>query len=87
MARRTSKRQVAVVVFVSAEGVDDTDSINAAELIVAQHLHADSGYGGELVAETRAGQRRLTLGQTVELGRAVHSGLISLTTRIDAYTA
>ncbi|MHA6631856.1 hypothetical protein ACU61A_41040 [Pseudonocardia sichuanensis] len=86
MARRTNRHPVAVVVFVNAEGIDAGDAINVAEQIVAQHLHAARGRGGELVVETRAGQRALALGQTVELGRAVRAGLVGLATSPDAYT-
>lgn len=86
MARRPTQHPVAVVVFVNTEGVDPHDSVNVAELIVTQHLRDAADGGTHLVTNTRAGLRMAEIGQIVELGRAVRTGLIGLATSPDAYT-
>lgn len=81
---RLKQHQVAVVVFLTAEGADAHDSTNVGEMALQQALNAVAS-NGQLALETRAGVRAVQVHQVVELGRAARNGLIVPATSPSAY--
>lgn len=81
---RTSAHPVAVVVFVSAEGVDAHDAINVAELGLTALL-AEHSTNNRIVVKTRGGERAIQLGGVAEIGRAGRVGALRIAAASTAF--